>query len=123
MTLMASSAPFETLAIHWCKWRFIGVISAIGVNDANGTDDSSGVIYFNVQWHVWNVEDTSPHRRITHGAIGANDATGANEAIGANVANGIIFPIESIVAIETIVTIGVFDNIGTIVWPMYHYCL
>ena len=99
---MTSMAP---LAIHWCKWRFISVIS---VNDTNGTNDSSGVIDFTVQWRVWNVEDTLPFTN----AIGANDATGASDAVGANVANGMTF---TIVAIETIVAIGVIVNM-TNVW-------
>ena len=61
MTSLESMVPLETLAILWCKWRFIGVMDAIGVNGASGTNDSCGVIDFNVQWHVWNVEDTSRH--------------------------------------------------------------
>ena len=77
LTPMVSMVPLATLVIHWCKWRFIGIIGIIEVNDANGTNDSSGIIDFNVQWHVWNVEDTLPF----------NDAIGAYDA---NVADGII---------------------------------
>ena len=114
----------ETLAIHWYKWWFIDATDAIVLNDANGTNVSSGVIDFIVQWHLWNVEDTSPF----NGEIGANDATGADEAIGANFtinANVATFANETIftiVAIRTIVAIGVIFTIGTIVWPMYHHC-
>ena len=108
-------APLATLTTYWCKWWFISDIDAVGVDDANGTNDSSAVIDFNVQWRVWNVEDTSPF----YGAVGAN------EAVGANVANGIILTIYTIVAIETIVTItiSIIVNIATILWPMYHHCL
>ena len=81
-------APLETLAIHWCKQRFIGaigvieangnngaisnianpmvqmaidcVIDAIGVNYVNGTNDSSDVIDFNMQWKA---HRTSPFGR------------------------------------------------------------
>ena len=54
------------------------VIDSISVIDANGTKDSSGVIDLNVQWHGWNVEETSP----INGAIGTIVAIGAIVAIG-----------------------------------------
>ena len=78
-------APMEILAILWWKSWSISVIN------------------FNVQWRVWNVEDTSPFI----GAMGANDTTGANEAIRANFSNGIISTIA-----DTIVAIGTIDAIG-----------
>ena len=96
-------ASLTTLAIRWCKWWFTGII---GVNDANGTNNSSGAIHFNVQWHVWNVDDTSPFN-------GANNTTGANEAIGSSVANGIIFTIGTIVANGAIVKLP----------PLYDQCI
>ena len=92
MTSLASMALGETLAIHWCKWWSIGFIDANGVNGTIGNIGDPLVqmaihwchyidaIGFNVQWRVWNVDDTSPFN-------------GAIKAISANVANGIIFTI------------------------------
>ena len=76
--------PLVQMAIHWLHWRH-------GTNNSKST----GVIGFNVQWHVWNVE--SPFS----GAIGAYDATSAN---------------------ETIVAIGVIVGIGATVW-LYDECV
>ena len=56
-------------------------MDTIGVNDANGTNNSCGDIDFTVQWCMWNLEDTL----LLNGAIGANDTPGSNEVISANV--------------------------------------
>ena len=52
LTPMVSMVPLTTLAIPWYKWQCIGIIYAIGVNDANGANYSSDVIDFNVQLRV-----------------------------------------------------------------------
>ena len=111
MTWLASMAPLATLAIHWCKWPFICFIDTI---DANGTNDSSGVMDFNVPWRVWNVKDTSPFN-------GANNPTGAFVAIGIIVAIGtIVWPMYHH-CLQWIVIVTIGANVATVSIG-HHWC-